>query len=49
VVNAGLAADGWSRSQFVDCSIDTLWAEFNKLYGTDGFTNKKLRIVMSPA
>ena len=47
VVNAGLAApDGWSRTQFVDCSMDTFWAEFLKLWSTDGFTNKKLRVVM---
>eukprot|EP00462_Mataza_sp_D1_P022406 CAMPEP_0175143892 /NCGR_PEP_ID=MMETSP0087-20121206/13772_1 /TAXON_ID=136419 /ORGANISM="Unknown Unknown, Strain D1" /LENGTH=350 /DNA_ID=CAMNT_0016428187 /DNA_START=61 /DNA_END=1113 /DNA_ORIENTATION=- len=36
--------DGWSSSQFVDCSLDSAFSEFQKMWST-GFTNKKLRIV----
>lgn len=47
-VNAGLSTeDGWSRSQFVDCTMDTMWEEFLQMFlaiDKGGFTGKKLRI-----
>lgn len=42
-VHAGLA-NGWSSSQFVDCSIDDMWDTFCDMYKNSGFTNRKLRI-----
>lgn len=39
-------ADGWSSSQFVDCTLENMFEEFTKMWTTTGFTNKKLRIRM---
>lgn len=36
--------DGWSSTLFTDCTIDTAFDEFVKMFTTNGFTNKKLRI-----
>ena len=44
-VHEGLAVkDGWSTSQFKDCSIDTMWTDFVTMYQATGFTGAKLRI-----
>lgn len=41
--------DGWSSSQFTDCSLDNMFDSFVQLWQT-GFTGKKLRIrMMDPA
>lgn len=45
-VNAGLAEGGWAESQFVDCTIDNMFAKFLEMWNKDGFTGKKLRIRM---
>lgn len=37
--------DGWSMSQFIDCSMENMFEKFVELWNT-GFTNKKLRIRM---
>jgi hypothetical protein len=44
-VHDGLAKkDGWSSSHFKDCTIDTMWSDFVKMYKESGFTGAKLRI-----
>lgn len=37
--------DGWSASQYQDCSLENAFEEFQKMWVT-GFTNRKLRIRM---
>jgi len=37
--------NGWSSSQFKDCTLDNMFEEFCKMWAT-GFTNQKLRIRM---
>lgn len=45
LVHGGLASEnGWASSQFLDCAIDDMWAEFIKMWKESGFTGKKLRI-----
>ena len=43
VVNAGLAADGWARSQFLDTTMEVAHAEIVRLLSSSS-TGKKLRI-----
>jgi len=46
VVHAGLAdSDGWSRSEFEDCTIEDMQTKFLDFFN-NGFTGRKLRIVM---
>ena len=45
-VNAGLAGGGWASTKFDDCELDTMHARFLEMWGTSGFTDRKLRIRM---
>ena len=42
-VSSGLR-DGWSKTEYVDTTIEGMQKDFLKLYKTEGFTNKKLRV-----
>ena len=45
-VHAGLESkDGWAASQFADCTLDTMWPQFVKMWSDTGFTARKLRIM----
>ena len=43
-VTPNLGEGGWAASKFVDCTLDSMHADFLRMWTSSGFTDRKLRI-----